>query len=132
MIGNCKLSDLPDKHDWDSIPIPQRVVKCHDVGLEGKVAGKSWENLTIFEALSLTGKLPKIPHWQDPLMSPADYERARQNRERQHVVYPDGKEETDESKERRRAERRAERSVRVAQLKQTPVWDPVNMRMVWK
>lgn len=129
MIGDQKLSDLIPKSQWDSTPIPSRVGKCIQCGLEGKSASKAWEDLTIAEALSLTGKLP---HWQDPIMSPTDYERARINRESYIPKYPDGKEETDESRERRRAERRAERPVRAPVVKKQPVWDSTQMRMVYQ
>lgn len=132
MIGDLKLSDLIPKTQWDEMPVPARSDFCHKCGLEGKVAGKEWKDLTIQEALMLTGKVCKPNHWLDPLMSPADFDRARQNRESYSPKYPDGKEETDESRERWRAERRAERPVRIALVKKTPVWDPVNMRMVYQ
>ncbi len=43
------------KQQWDSTTIPQRVINCQFVGLEGKVAGKEWEQLTTDEQLALSG-----------------------------------------------------------------------------
>ena len=65
-------------------------------------------------------------------MSAEDYERARQNRERQHIVYPDTNEETEESKAQRREERRRQRASVAPVIKKQPVWDSENMRMIWK
>ena len=131
MIGDLKLSDLIPKDQWEATPVSRRVGLCQAHKLEGKTASKAWGELTISEALSLTGKLP---HWQDPIMSAEDYARARVNRESYTPKYPDGREETDESKERRRAldaEIRQRRKP-VSVLKQTPVWDPAQMRMVYQ
>lgn len=129
MIGDMKLSDLIPKEQWDSAPIPRRVGMCYAHSLEGKTASKAWGDLTLSEALSLTNKLP---HWQDPIMSATDYERARMNRESYTPKRPDGKEETDESRERWRAKRREERPVRVAVAKKQPVWDSAQMKMVYQ
>jgi hypothetical protein len=131
MLGNFKLSDLSDKSEWNLTPVPMRVIKCQSVGLEGKVASKDWEMLTITEAMTLSGKLPKILHWQDPFMTDSDYAQASQNREHQYPIYPDIKEETDESKALRKTEQVAIRPTRSTQIKKKPVWDPVNMRMIF-
>ena len=131
MIGNIKLSALIQKSEWDSAPVQSRVGKCISCGLEGKSASKSWEDLTIAEALTLTGKLP---HWQDPIMSAADYERARINRESYTPKRPDGKEETDESRERRRAldAELRQRNKPTPVPKKKPVWDSVQMKMIYR
>ena len=132
MIGDLKLSDLISKDLWDKTKIPQRVVNCNTYGVNGRSASKAWEDLTIQEALLLNGKLRYPLGTGDPFMTSAEFARARQNREGYTPKYPDGREETDESKERRRAKRRAEQPVRVAQVKKMPVWDSVNMRMVYQ
>lgn len=46
---------MVSKQQWDDTPVPQRVINCHFVGLEGKVAGKEWEQLTPDELLALSG-----------------------------------------------------------------------------
>ena len=49
------MSYLVTKALWDSTSVPQRVLNCKFVGLEGKVAGKEWEALDGDERLALTG-----------------------------------------------------------------------------
>jgi len=43
------------REQWDRTPVPQRVINCHFVGLEGKVAGKEWDQITPDEHLALSG-----------------------------------------------------------------------------
>ena len=43
------------KEVWDNTSIPQRVINCHAVGLEGKVAGKEWDDLTLMEMRTIMG-----------------------------------------------------------------------------
>ena len=130
MIGDLKLSDLPTQADWESSPVPCRVQNCQHVGLDGRVGSKSYGELTIQEALTYAGKVCKPNHWLDPIMSPADFDRARVNRESYTPKRPDGKEETDESREQRRAERQQNKPVSLA--KKVPVWDPVSMSMTYQ
>ena len=134
MIGDLKLSDLLPKDQWDKTAVPQRVINCNTFGIDGRSASKAWEDLTIEEALLLNGKLRHPRMSGDPFMTPDDIARARANRESQEIRYPDGMEETDESKANERAFRlvvkRLNRPAPVA--KQTPVWDPVNMKMVYR
>lgn len=59
----------------------------------------------------------------DPFMERTDLEAARQNRERQRVVYPDIRQETDASKEQRRAT-----PVKPAKVEQIAVWNSTTKR----
>ncbi len=130
MIGDLKLSDLPTQSDWDTTPIPSRVANCQRVGIDGRIASKAYGELTIQEALTYAGKICKPNHWLDPVMSSSDFERARQNREEYTPQRPDGMEETDDSRARRRELRQQTRPMSIT--KKTPVWDPVNMKMTYQ
>lgn len=46
---------MVSREQWDSTPVPQRSINCHFVGLEGKVAGKEWDQVTSDERLALSG-----------------------------------------------------------------------------
>lgn len=130
MIGDLKVSDLISKDFWDKTSIQQRVINCTSYGLEGKTASKAWGDLTIIEALTLNGKVIFPRGTGDPFMTPADFERAKYNREYFPSRYPDMRQETDESRARRRAER--QRSPSVPVVKKEPVWDSAQMKMVYK
>uniref|UniRef100_A0A6H1Z7Z7 Uncharacterized protein n=1 Tax=viral metagenome TaxID=1070528 RepID=A0A6H1Z7Z7_9ZZZZ len=46
---------LVTKEQWDSTSVPQRVINCQFVGLEGKVGSKDWESLSMDEMVALSG-----------------------------------------------------------------------------
>ena len=68
----------------------------------------------------------------DPFMEPKDFQRAKQNRESQRIVYPDTRELTDKSKQLVRSlsaqQRRKNVTPKPAQQKFQPIYDPVTHR----
>lgn len=77
------MNYLVSKEMWDSTSVPQRVINCHSVGLEGKVAGKEWESLTPDERLALSGTVSilNLLGAGASAVEPVETEEARQARQ---------------------------------------------------
>ena len=70
----------------------------------------------------------------DPFMTKEDLIKAEQSRKRQVVVYPDGMEETDDSKQQRRsllAEQRNTGKVSSPKQKFLPTYNPITHRFTF-